>query len=417
MGLWGKLRSAFGSGGTEDKAASPQDLFAAQVEMAIHEAFPAATVRRHGEAVGLLVDRGGKEQTVFLDNAFAETRDMGPEPRRERIARFVCSMDAPDASAMSWDEVRPKLAPLLRTPSLFGGVPGLVRDEQPLHRPFVPFLIECVGIDSDDGIGYAAPSMTAKWGVSTSDVFSAAVENGRAYFEDDVGPFDSRAPYPLWHVSRDDSYESSRLLVPGWLASFADKVKGRPVAIVPERSTLVVGGDADERCLRRLVESAKAEFQASPRRISPALYTVDGEGKVVPLVLPAAHPLAGDVAVGHVMMAIAEYDAQQPALQNHLGDGVFVASYKGLKGPSGAVFSYTTWTKGALSLLPKADHVALLTDPGKADAILRVAWQTLIDMVGDCLVQEPDLDPPRWRTTRWPEDDVLAKLQSVSIPE
>ncbi len=56
------------------------------------------------------------------------------------------------------------------------------------------------------------------------------------------------------------------------------------------------------------------------------------------------------------------------------------------------------------------------TDPGKADAILRVGWQTLIDMVGDCLAQERDVDPPRWRTTRWPKDDVLAKLRAASVP-
>src|SRR6185369_15379006 len=104
--------------------------------------------------------------------------------------------------------------------------------------------------------------------------------------------YDDRVDYPLWHVARDDSYESSRLLLPAWLASFAGKVKGKPVAVVPHRSCVVVGGDGDHACLRRLIEFARREYEASPRAISPALYTVDAGGALAPLVLPGDHPLA-----------------------------------------------------------------------------------------------------------------------------
>jgi hypothetical protein len=416
MGIRDKVRHAFGSGEGGAEAPSPQEIFLAEVEAALRKS-PSVTSVRHGEeGFSLIVDQGGAEHTIFLDNTFAETRDMSPEQRRERIARLVRSGDAPDASAMSWEEVRPKLASLLRTPSLFGGVPQFVGDRLPIHRPFAPFLIECVGVDSDDGIGYVVPHMVAKWGVEPSDVFAAATDNGREYFVDDVESFDARAPYPLWHVARDDSYESSRLLVPGWLASFADKVKGRPVAIVPHRSLLVVGGDGDERCLRRLIASAKAEFEASPRGISPALYTTDETGVVVPLTLPVGHPLAADVAVGHVMMAMAEYDFQKTWLDEQLEEDVFVASYQGLQEKDGGVFSYSTWSCGVLSLLPVVDRVALGTNPGKKGAeVLWVPWKGLVEIAGACLALEPNLDPPRWRTVRWPDDGQLAKLRAIAV--
>jgi hypothetical protein len=341
---------------------------------------------------------------------------MNPEQRRERVARFVRSIDTPDASAMTWVEVRPKLAPLLRTPTLFGGIPGFFGDKLPISRPFAPFLVECVGIDSEDGISYAAPHMIARWGVQPSDVFAASIENGQAYFTDDVASFDREAPYPIWHVSRDDSYESSRLLLPGWLASFADKVKGRPVAIVPHRSLLIVGGDGDERCLRRLIESAKGEFQASPRRISPALYTIEKGGKVIPLELPVGHALAADVAVGHAAMAVGEYEVQKAQLEERLSEDVFVASFNGIQRPDGGVLTYTTWSKDVPSLLPRADQVVLGFAPGeKGGEILRVPWPALMDIAGDCLTQEPDLDPPRWRTRRWPEEAALVKLRAVAM--
>jgi hypothetical protein len=291
-----------------------------------------------------------------------------------------------------------------------------VGDKQPIRRPFGPFLVECVGIDSDEGIGYVAPHLLSKWNVQASDVFAAATENARTYFVDDVASYDPSAPYPLWYVARDDSYESSRLLVPGWLASFSGRVRGRPVAIVPHRGLLVVGGDDDQACLRRLIDSAKAEFEASPRSISPALFTTDAGGKVVPLVLPPVQPLAADVAVGHHMMAMAEYTAQQRQFEERSSGDLFVAPYNAVREKAGGTFSYTTWTKDVPSLLPRAERVALVFDPHRKHGdVLWLPWQILVETVGDCLAAEPDMDPARWRTIRWPSSEITARLRATTI--
>ena len=417
MTIWQKLRSTFGGGVPPEphaKPATPQELFAAQVEEAIRERHPGAVVKRHPEAFGFLLKRGETDRSLFLDNIFAETRDVPPEERQRRIARFVASLDAPDASTMSWDEVRPKLASLLRSPSMFNNLPSnFQRDKGPISRPFVPFVVECVGVDSDDGIAYVTPAMVEKWGVEVEDVFETATQNGRAYFVDDIAPYDPQAPYPIWYVARDDSYESSRLAVPGWLASFAGKVTGGPVAIVPRRDLLIVGGDGDERCVRRLLESAIREYEASPRRISPTLYTVDRSGTVIPLKLDSKHPLAADVAIAHVKAAIAEYETQKEPLQKRLGDDVFVASCKGMKSDDGTVFTYAIWSKDVMTLLPRTDLVMLLVEPGiEGSEIIRVPWEKLGEIVGDCIIQELDVDPPRWRTLTWPSEAMLSRLRA-----
>jgi hypothetical protein len=220
----------------------------------------------------------------------------------------------------------------------------------------------------------------------------------------------------LWHVSRDDSYESSRLLLPGWLASFATKVKGRPVAIAPHRSFVLVGGDGDEACLERLIETARREYEASPRNVSPGLYTVDAGGAVVPLVLAGDHRLASQVALGHVLLASTEYQAQQQSLQQKYGDDLFVASYRGVQLEGGELLSYTTWTEGVASLLPQADQIAFVIDPGgAAPRAFRVPWRLAAARVGDCLVLEPGIDPPRWRTARWPAPAILAELEGDAL--
>src|ERR1700722_1127064 len=125
MGIWGRVRQAFGSCDEIAAAVSPQDLFAADVEAALRKSPSVTSVRRGADEFQLLVTRGGVEQTMYLGNVFAETRDMSPDQRGAHIARFVRTMETLGATAMSWDEVRPKLAPLLRTPSVFGGVPEI----------------------------------------------------------------------------------------------------------------------------------------------------------------------------------------------------------------------------------------------------------------------------------------------------
>jgi hypothetical protein len=421
MSLWGKLRSAFG--GSEEaaeaskpaessKPPTPQELFSAEVEAAIRARFPKATVKKHPEVFGFLVDRGQGEQRVFLDNVFGESRDDAPETRRGRIAQFVASLETPDTSKMTWDEIRPRLVPLLRAPSMFSNV-TVTREKLPITRPFVPFVIECVGFDSEHSMAYVTPGMAEAWGVQVDDIFAAATETGRTNFVADLERYDPDAEYPIWFVARNDSYESSRLAIPGWLASFAGKVKGRPIAIVPRRDLLIVGGDGNEQCVRRLLNTAHAEFEGAPRRISPALYTVNEKGAVVPLNLDPTHPLASEVAVAHVKAAIAEYETQKEPLQNRLGEGVFVASCNGRKEDDGRVYTYAVWSKDVPTLLPRTDLVMLLTEPGvKGGEVIRVAWEKLAEVFGDCMIEEPGLDPPRWRTLTWPTDAMLSRVRA-----
>jgi hypothetical protein len=116
------------------------------------------------------------------------------------------------------------------------------------------------------------------------------------------------------------------------------------LAIAPHRPFVLVGGDGDEACIERLIETARREYEASPRNVSPGLYTVDAGGAVVPLVLPGDHRPASEVALGHVLLASTEYEAQQ-----------------------------------------------------------------------QCLQQKYGIDPPRWRTARWPDPEILAELEGDAI--
>lgn len=397
-----------------------RDVFASEVRAVILQMHPAATIKPLPGDFGFLIRRTADtnlEQQLVLGNVFHETCSMDVGARRRAIVRVVRMLSMLDEPIGDWEQVRPRLVPLLRSCTIDFDRAGVV------CRPFAPYLIECVGLDSDDGIMYVTPNLAQRWGVSIDELFAAAHQTAANVFLEDVSLYDPSAPYPIWTVSRPDSYESSRLAMPGWLASFAGRVEGRPVAIVPSREVLIVGGDGDERCVRRLIEMAKSEYQKSPRSVSTALYTTNRDGRVVPLLLPETHPLTHEVALGHMQLAMAEYDRQRDGLVEAAEEDIFVTSLQGMRRSDGSVFSYAQWSYGIPSLLPKADQIVLmLTDgmdrgaPLTAADILCVPWAEVLGIVGECLVQEPSLDPPRWRTKSWPDAAKIARLRLAAVP-
>ena len=160
--------------------------------------------------------------------------------------------------------------------------------------------------------------------------------------------------------------------------------------------------------------SAEAEFKASPRRLSPALYTVGEGDRVVPLVLPGEHPLRTRVASAHAKLAIYEYQEQKELVdKQHEQDetDIFVASYM-VREIEGNVVSLTVWGENVDSLLPVADAVAFSRE-GVPTIIVR--WSDVQRIAGSCWERDPVVDPPRMRTLRWPEPPILAELERAAV--
>lgn len=140
---------------------------------------------------------------------------------------------------------------------------------------------------------------------------------------------------------------------------------------------------------------------------------MDAAGVVVPLKVDPGHPLAAEVAVSHVKAAVAAYEAQKGPLQQRLGGDVFVAQCYGRKDDDGKVYTYSVWSKDVPTLLPRTHYVMLLMEPGvEGGEIIRAPWEKLAEIVGDHMSEEPDIDPARWRTLRWPSGDMLVRLRS-----
>jgi hypothetical protein len=390
---------------------TPEAAFTALAEELLSDMPEIESLRRNPGDFSLTVEHDGVEHVVFLGNVFRETRELPPDERRERVRDFVQLVGKMRDDTVPWEEARERLVPLVRPATIYANV-TMAEGSALVRRPFLPFLVEAVGLDSERSMQLLTTSSVREWGVDLSELYAAA-RSLLASCVTEIGPYDPTSPFPLWHVTTDDSYESSRLLLPGWLASFAEKVNGRPVAIVPHRTLLVVGGDRDEECVRRLLDIAKHEYEAATRPISPALYTVDDAGTVIPFTLPEGHPLKNGVDLSHLVLANVEYDAQREPLQTAVGDETYVATFTAIRRDDGSVTSYAVWTPEIPTLLPRTEELVLIVDPEKRDH-LRVPWSAVERLAPGCLVPEPDLNPQRYRTARWPAPGEVGALREAA---
>ena len=397
MSFWSKLKNLFGAAPADASAPtatvetpSPKDLFADEVKRAL-VASGATIVRYDREEFSIVGKRGGSEFTVFLENVFRETRDLQPDQRAARISAL--GSIGVQSDDLAWEDAKERLVPLVRPVTMFAAVEGRPGAKPIVSRPFAPFLIEAMAIDSPTSMAMVTREQLERWGVDEATLF----DQGHAVLGAAgaaVAPYDPTAPYALFTIANDDSYESSRLALPELLEKLAEKVDGRLVAVVPGRAMLLIGGDGALDCLRRLIETAERQYESSPRSISPAPYTLEG-GKVVPYHAAPDHPLARTIEIAHAKLALREYETQKPLLQAKVGDDVFVASFSALDGPDG-VTSYSVWSRGIPTLLPKTTHVVL--SDGETATPARVEWSAIEAFV----TEVPGVAPPRYRTEEWP---------------
>ncbi len=418
VGLWQAIKKAFGGEriAPEPEVRTPQQHFAELFRTETLRNPRVTRVEPNPDAdFSFLVWAHGVENpwTTYLGNLFAETRELSPEAKLERIRAFLAGFA--DVETPDWDDVQPLLVPVVRLSSLALGSPAKLTSKQ-----LTPGLSIFVVIDQDTSMAYVGEKQLSQWGVPPDVVYDAAVATLANHVQaSDVEIYDPDASYPIWHVTSNDSYESSRLALPGFLASFRGKVDGTPIAIVPERSTLIISGDGNPDAVARLARLAEQEFQAAPRAISPCVYTVDEGGTVRSFHLPESHPHHHAVESGHTLLAATIYKDQEEELRKRFetdGVDIFVAGFRMSQNTeTGKVVSWAVMPEGVDTLLPKVDLIALCGGEGDAQWKAMVPWQTVFDLASACLALDETFDPPRWRTVGWPEAQVLTQLREASV--
>ena len=108
----------------------------------------------------------GRNTQPSLQNIFADTRDASPDERADRVRRFVASIEECSTGELEWEDAKERLVPLVRASTVFIGVGDDCTKRPFLTRPFLPFVIEAVGIDAENSFQYITPDLAHKWGIS-----------------------------------------------------------------------------------------------------------------------------------------------------------------------------------------------------------------------------------------------------------
>ena len=279
--------------------------------------------------------------------------------RRRRLDAFVAGLLRAPGLPQEWGQVAPLLRPVLR---------GSATPGAPLRRPALPFLSEFVVVDQPDTMTYVTPAQSATWRVSATRIHDTA----RANLEGAVLEGAATGPTVIRFVDDGDSYWTSHLLLPGWLARLAGQVGGTPVAFAPERGTLLVAADGSDH-LPGLFTQAEEFYLRSARGLTPMAYVSDASGCTVPYSAPPGHPLHELVRRAERVLAMHEYAKQAATAPAEMAPLTIADGWR----------TRTVVKDG--ELLPEADEVDI------GDRV--VPWTE----IEGTLNRVEGLDPPRWR--------------------
>ena len=405
--MWKRIRRIFGGG-------NPEEEFAEEALSIVRAAPEVTTAERVSDDFAILYKVGERTGRIVLHNLFHELSDLAPGERRSRLRLVIGSMMQTTEVPRDWDAVRDLLRPVVRSTSFVGNSEMVAMG--PVWRTFAPFLVELLVIDAPTTMSYVTRGDLERWSISIGDAYQAAHDN----LPRETTLLCAKTPAgggeeATWMVDSRDSYESSRLLLPGWLAGFGERVGGRPVAIVPHRGMLWVTSADSVEHLVILCDAAEKEFDESPRAISPALYSTDDDGAVVPFDVARTHPLADRIHAGHLLLAEHEYAVQQRRLETELERDrvdLFVATFRLLEAEGRPRHSFCVWGHDVASLLPHSELVAIFDD--RADEPVFVPWDVVRSKVG-AMWQPWDAVPERIRTEGYPTGEVLSDLRSRAV--
>lgn len=199
-------------------------------------------------------------------------------------------------------------------------------------------------------------------------------------------------------------YASSRLLQPEIFQALP--LKGDPVVMVPARGVLLAAGAEDTAALNVMAGFAGYVAQTDSRPIS-FVPLVLREGAWIPFnPTPDAPP---QIRWLHVSQQAWDYAEQHEPLKASLGargEDLFVARFD-VTEREDRLLTFATWTDDVKTLLPKTEAL-ILHDADRNS--LRRRWED-VETVCGAFIQEPDLDPPRFRTGAPPDAEAWRRLR------
>jgi uncharacterized protein YtpQ (UPF0354 family) len=352
-----------------------------------------------------LVMAGGTQ--FYLANAYGDYLKAPRQQRADVLARYAASWTTATDGQVPLEEALPNLVPIVRARNFYditklrSRVEGHKEPDVPL-LPLADHLAVSLAVDSPANIRYVGQDDLSAWGISFEDALESARDN---LWNASGGKFANPAA-GVYLASWNDSYDSSRLFLYDLLWHL--DVDGDHVAAVPNRETLIVTGSEDYGGLAMMAKlCAKAQDEPRPTSCIPVILK---DKEWVTYQPEPGHPEYESFKKLRIIEDARDYAEQGELLErwhNATGEEVFVASYGTAKREDADAYtSYSVWTEGVTTLLPKTDEVAFVQ--GKR-VLGRAPWNEVRQIAGD-LMQQLDMYPRRFKVEKFPSAEQLARL-------
>lgn len=236
--------------------------FAAQVQKELQSRKPdLKTQYEPSEGILYVDNQPCRLRNLFLNYlALPETQRRSMTDRTTSVILLGLTMES-----IPWKDAEPRLRPAVRPESKLDEQSG-----SPVRRPLSNELSIVLCLDFPEAIRYVLPNQLEQWDKSLDECLNVAIRNLEA---NSTEPFYNFAS-GCYGMALNDGYDASRILL-------LDKIrmlplKGRPLAMVPQRDTLMVTGSEDEAGIFRMAMLA-GEFMQGPWSLSGVPLILKGD--------------------------------------------------------------------------------------------------------------------------------------------
>lgn len=382
-----------------------RDQFADTVLGMLERAWPAHRFTLHRDKFQIRQSDG---MLINLHNIYLDYTRAPPAQRQEQLSRFVRGVVATRTEEVDYASVRKRLLPVLRN---LAGV-DLMRidagDDKALSevmefRPLSQEIGIALAIDSELNIQQIGSDVLARWGKTFEEVLQVAIDNLRHL----AAPSFHELSHGLFVSHYGDYYDAPRMLVQELIWQLP--VGAQPVAMVPNRSCLLVCSAENADALSDMVERARPLLLEESRPLSAEMFALTG--KTWAPWTPPGEPgrKLGRLQREFLASGYAEQKQALDTLHEQSLEGAFVATQTLIARQSdGQYLSYAVLGKGVHTWLPHADVVCLVEEE-KGDALV-VAMADFLDIAGPLARRLPYV-LPRYEVTEFPGPECMARLR------
>ena len=318
-------------------------------------------------------------------------------------------MELPDDFA----DVHPDLLPVVRSRFYLEsvGLQARTRGNESLNVPQ-----QLIGDNLSLSLVYDLPQAMRSIGQSDLDAwgvtFYEAVESAQRNLEQMGKVAFAQIGDGLFASATGDNYDASRLILVELVRHFP--LRGMPIAMVPNRDTLLLTGADDEHGLEVMAKIA-ADSLSQPRPISTVPLCLEGD-EWQSWLPPRNSPAFAPFHELRMRTVGAEYNDQKELLDAYhqaRGEDLYVATFNAMqKQASGRVTSYAVWSDGLEILLPETDEILFMrvgvANP-QAELVAGGPWERVRQIVGD-LLEPQGIYPERYLVKKFPSPQQLAQI-------